>query len=201
MTIPRLDLSAAVLAVRMNQKLQEELQLKFVRSSFWTDSAPVLQYITNEDKRFYTFLAKWLAVFHDGSDLSQWNYVPTNINPADDVSRGLTAKELLSNERCFGGPAFLQWENKSSWPINPVSSAIISDEDPEVRARGQTNHVTQMKEKRPLDVMMLQYTSWFKFKRAVAWLLRFKQFLKERRCLRISSPIDLSPCGRLSIDG
>lgn len=107
--------------------------------------APVLQYITNEDKRFYTFLAKWLAVFHDGSDLSQWNYVPTNINPADDVSRGLTAKELLSNERCFGGPAFLQWENKSSWPINPVSSAIISDEDPDVRARGQTNHVTQMR--------------------------------------------------------
>ena len=69
--------------------------------------------------------------------------MPTNINPADDVSQGLTVKELLSNERWFRGSAFL-WENKSSWPINPVSLAIISDEDPEVRARGETNHVTQM---------------------------------------------------------
>jgi len=107
-------------------------------------------------------------VIHDGSELSQWNYVPTNINPADDVSRGLTVKELLSNKRWFRGPAFLL-ENKSSWPINPVSLAIISDEDPEVRARGQTNHVTQMEEN----------DHWtFKFKRAVAWLLRLVQLLK-----------------------
>ena len=135
-------------------------------------------------------------MIHEGSEPSQWNY---GINPADDVSRGLTVKELLSNERWFRGPAFL-WEDKSSWPINPVSLANISDEDPEVRARGQTNHLTQMEEKRPLDLMMLQYSSWYKFKRAVAWLLRFVEFLKVKKCLRVSSPADVSSCGRLSID-
>ena len=153
MTIPRLELSAAVLAVRMNQILQEEFQLKFDRTSFWTDSTAVLQYIKNEDKRFYTFVANRLAVIHDGSEPSQWNYVPTNINPADDVSRGLTVKELLNSERWFRGPAFL-WKDKSSWPINPISLANISDEDPEVRTQGQTNHLTQMEEKttiRPND--------------------------------------------------
>ena len=183
MTIPRLELSAAVLAVRMNQTLQEEFQLKFDRTAFWTDSTAVLQYIKNKDKRFYTFVANRLAMIHDGSELSQWNYVPTNINPADNISRGLTMKELLNNERWFRGPAFL-WENKSSWPINPVSLANISDEDPELRARSQTKNVTQMEEKRPLDLMMVQYSSWYKFKRAVAWLLRFVQFLKGMRCLR-----------------
>ena len=70
-TIPRLELSAAVLAVRMNQTLQEEFQLKFDRTSFWTDSTAVLQYIKNEDKRFYTFVANWLAVIHEGSEPSQ----------------------------------------------------------------------------------------------------------------------------------
>jgi len=183
----------------MNQTLQEEFQLKFDTTAFWTDSTAVLQYIKNEDQRFNTFVANRLAVIHDGSGLSQWNYVPTNIDPADDVSRGLTVKELLNNERWFRGPAFL-WENRSSWPINPVSLAIISDEDPDVRARGQTNHVTQMEEKRLLDVMMLQYSTWYEFKRAVAWLLRLVQFLKGRRCLRVSSPVDASPRGRLSID-
>ena len=80
--------------------------------------------------------------------------MPTKINPGDDVSWGLMMKELLGNERWFRGPAFL-WENKSLWPTNPVSIASNSDEDPEVRARGQTNHITQMKKKRPLDLMML----------------------------------------------
>ena len=75
MTIPRLELSAAVLAVRMNQILQEEFQLKFDRTSFWTDSTAVLQYIKNEDKRLHTFVANRLAVIHDGSQPSQWNYV------------------------------------------------------------------------------------------------------------------------------
>ena len=127
MTILRLELSAAVLAVRMNQTLQEEFQLKFDRTSFWTDSTAVLHYMKNEDKRFYTFVANRLAVIHDGSEPSQWNYVPTNINPADDVSRGLIVKELLNSERWFRGPEFL-WEDKSSWPINPISLANISNE-------------------------------------------------------------------------
>ena len=76
----------------------------------------------------------------------------------------------------------------------------ISDEDAEVSTRGRTNHLTQMKEKRPLDLMMLQYSSWYKFKGAVAWLLRFVEFLKGKKCLRVSSPVVVSSCGRLSID-
>ena len=47
---------------------------------------------------------------------------------------------------------------------------------------------------------MLQYSSWYKFKRAIAWLLRFVKFLKGRRCLRDLSPVHVSPCGSLSID-
>ena len=47
---------------------------------------------------------------------------------------------------------------------------------------------------------MLQYSSWYKFKRAVAWLLRFVEFVKGRRRLQVSSPVNVSSCGRLSID-
>ena len=93
--------------------------------------------------------------------------------------------------------AFL-WEDKSSWHINPILLANISDEDPEVRPQGQTNHLTQMEEKRPMDLMMLQYSSWYKLKRAIAWLLRFVEVLQGRRCLRVSLPVHVSSCGRLS---
>ena len=77
MTIPRLELSAAVLAVQLDRTLREELDMSIDRSIFWSDSTAVLQYIKNEDKRFHTFVANRLAVIHDGSQPSQWNFVET----------------------------------------------------------------------------------------------------------------------------
>ncbi|KAL9958369.1 hypothetical protein ACROYT_G035375 [Oculina patagonica] len=180
MTIPRLELSAAVLAVKLDQTLREELELKIDESMFWTDSTSVLQYIKNEDRRFHTFVANRLAVIHDGSKPSQWKYVPTKINPADDVSRGLTAEELLRKERWFRGPEFL-WERETSWPICRDSLPSISDEDPEVKRQVQVNHVTQMKVPHPLDLMIQRYSLWYKLKRGVAWLLRFGEFLRKKR--------------------
>ena len=47
---------------RTNQTLQEEFQLKFDKTVFWSDSTVPLQYIKNEDKRFYTFVANRLVV-------------------------------------------------------------------------------------------------------------------------------------------
>ncbi|XP_078344112.1 uncharacterized protein LOC144629777 [Oculina patagonica] len=197
MTIPRLELSAAVLAVKLDQTLREELELKIDESMFWTDSTSVLQYIKNEDRRFHTFVANRLAVIHDGSKPSQWKYVPTSINPADDVSRGLTVEELLRKERWFRGPEFL-WERETSWPIRRDSLPSISDEDPEVKRQVQVNHVTQVEVPHSLDLMIQRYSSWYKLKRGVAWLLRFGEFLRKKRCLQ-ESLNDPLPCGRLSI--
>lgn len=90
MTIPRLELSAAVLAVRIHCALREEfnLELTIDKSVFWSDSTSVLQYIRNQDKQFRSFVANRLAVIRDGSQPTQWKYVPTSDNPADLVSRG-----------------------------------------------------------------------------------------------------------------
>lgn len=56
-TIPRLELTAAVLAVRVDAMLKAELELELSQSVFWTDSTSVLKYIGNEDKRFHMFVA------------------------------------------------------------------------------------------------------------------------------------------------
>ncbi|XP_067451997.1 uncharacterized protein [Thunnus thynnus] len=56
-TIPHLELTAAVVAVQVDKMLQSELELPLKPSNFWTDSTSVLKYIKNEDKRFQTFVA------------------------------------------------------------------------------------------------------------------------------------------------
>ena len=104
MTIPRLELTAATLSVKLDAKLKEELDLPIKQSIFWTDSTIVLQYIRNEDKRFNTFVANRVATIRDNSDPDQWHYVNTHANPADDVTRGMGANELKANSRWLTGP-------------------------------------------------------------------------------------------------
>ena len=99
MTIPRLELCAAVIAVRMDRMLSRELTLEIQDSVFWTDSMIVLQYIYTRSKRFQTFVANRLSVIPDGSVPNQWRKVGTKENPADDVSRGLRGVEMVSSDR------------------------------------------------------------------------------------------------------
>ena len=104
MTGPRLELSAAVPAVRLDRTLIEELEVSIDKSVFQTESTAVLQYIRNKNKRFQTFVASRLAVITIGSKPSQWNFVDSKRNPGDDASRELTVERLLSQDKWFQGP-------------------------------------------------------------------------------------------------
>ena len=56
-TIPRLELTAAVLSVNVASFLEKELNIQNLRHFFWTDSMVVLGYIRNETRRFQVFVA------------------------------------------------------------------------------------------------------------------------------------------------
>lgn len=53
-SIPRLELTAAVLSVKMDKMLKTEMQIPLEQSTFWTDSTTVLSYISNDSTRFKT---------------------------------------------------------------------------------------------------------------------------------------------------
>lgn len=107
-TIPRLELSAAVVAARLERMIRNESDIKFDSSTFWTDSTCVLSYLSSTNKRFKTFVANRAAAIRATSSPSQWKYVDSAKNPADDVSRGLSAEALLENQRWLTGPEFLR---------------------------------------------------------------------------------------------
>lgn len=95
MTIPRLKLAAAVLAVRVDIMLHKELRLPLDQSVFWTDSTTVLKYINNENKHFRTFVANRISFVRDATEVQQWRYVSTKENPADQASQRANSKQLL----------------------------------------------------------------------------------------------------------
>ena len=55
-SIPRLELRAAVLAVRLNAVVKNALKAESCVSKFWTDSMAVLHCIQNKTKRFPPFV-------------------------------------------------------------------------------------------------------------------------------------------------
>lgn len=56
-TIPRLELAAAVVSITVSNILKNELGLSQADEYFWTDSKVVLGYISNEARRFHTFVS------------------------------------------------------------------------------------------------------------------------------------------------
>ena len=75
-TIPRLELTAATLSVKVARSLKDELDIPITEEFFWTDSQVVLAYISNEVKRFQLFVANRVKIIRENSEISQWKYVP-----------------------------------------------------------------------------------------------------------------------------
>ena len=173
-TIPRMELSAAVIATRLERMSRSELTLPISESFFWTDSTCVLRYIENLDRRFQTFVANRVATIHDVSYPSQWRYVSTECNPADDASRGVKADAL---HRWIHGPEFLT-QPSSSWPQRPAGMKNeISDDDPEVK-REIVTYSSGTSGCNPLIQLMERFSSWSRLKKIVAWILRYKTNLR-----------------------
>ena len=130
-TIPRMELSAAVTAVKLlNKMCQVELSLPVEETLFWTDSTCVLKYLENEEKRFQTFVANRISVIREASPLEQWHYVNTDDNPTYDASREVSAAQL---RRWIHGPTFLQ-QLISAWPQRPGDINLkIAPDDSEVK--------------------------------------------------------------------
>ena len=106
-SIPRLELTAAVLSVNMACLSKKELNLREVTHYFWRDSKIVLGYIRNDTRRFKTFVVNRIYQIKENADAEHWSYIQTKENPTDDVSKGLNAEWEISNSQWFRGPSFL----------------------------------------------------------------------------------------------
>ena len=79
-SIPKMELCAAVVAVRLDQLIRKELDLPLKSSFFWTDSTAVLFCIKNATKRFPVFVANRLATIETCTNINQWFHVPSDLS-------------------------------------------------------------------------------------------------------------------------
>ncbi|GFT62106.1 integrase catalytic domain-containing protein, partial [Nephila pilipes] len=104
-TLPRLELLAALMGTRLLKYFCEEVDIQPSAATLWTDSK-----IT----------------------LTQWRYCPGTQNPADHLSRGIFPSKLSNLKNWWYGPDWLTQE-PSLWPTEDLSSYEQLKTDNEVR--------------------------------------------------------------------
>ena len=126
------------------------------------------------NKHFQTFESNRLMIMHSESYPKEWRYVNRDVNPADDGSKGLKLDALLKDDRWIRGPQFLG-KDESSWP-KMVEIPELKDEDPAVRKEAQNYSIVV--NVNALEKVIGYHSSWWKLRRCVAWLLRYKQYIR-----------------------
>ncbi|KRZ87371.1 hypothetical protein T08_15458, partial [Trichinella sp. T8] len=103
-TVPRLELQAFIVGVRLTNTLLKELENRLVigRAVFWSDSLVVLYWINSDENRYLPFVYHLSATVSEKSTKLcnhdrhvEVRYVPSKENPADLISRGLDATGLI----------------------------------------------------------------------------------------------------------
>ena len=83
-SISGLELAATTISVKIGDILKKELKYEDVEDHYWTDSKVVLGFISNESSRFHVYVANRVQLIHDHPTPSQWHYVDTALNTADE---------------------------------------------------------------------------------------------------------------------
>ncbi|XP_067932830.1 uncharacterized protein [Watersipora subatra] len=175
-TIPRLELQGAVTATRLANVLRKELKLSVDKETFWSDSQIVLGYISNDVRKFHLYVANRVSEIRKTTEPKQWNYVPTEFNPADIVSRGISAKEIIDNDMWWNRPPFLRDSvaldfNKQNW-VNTT----VNESDPEVQKKGLVTMATFNTPS--ITRKFTRFSSWKKLVHSIALL---KSFVKQKQ--------------------
>jgi hypothetical protein len=122
--INRLELTAALMGVRLMQKVKKSLAIQEdIPISYLVDSENVLTWV-RQGHHTLVYVDRRIKEILQYSAVNQWKKVNTKFNPADFASRGQTAKQLQENKLWFQGPEFIKIP-ESQWPLPEATLGAV----------------------------------------------------------------------------
>lgn len=179
LTLPRLELTGALLGVRLADTILKTLTVPPIRVFFWTDSQIALQWIRSSALQWKPFVSNRVREIQSKSDPQTWFHCRGKHNPADLPTRGRTITDLESNSLWWHGPSWLSQSQLS--PPQIESRELKSEETQELRATfnnpiAQGMTLAQPSTEAPFDIA--KFSSLTKLYRITAW---FNRFIKNAR--------------------
>lgn len=171
LSIPRLELCAAVLLARLVGSLENFIAKTQISSVYlFTDSTIVLAWLKTPPHLLKIFVANRVVETLDHTDISFWRHISSHNNPADMVSRGVYPTTLVNASLWWTGPDFLQLPVEK-WPTCNQPSLLQEDDLPDLKTTTIV-HLAATSEN-PLLTDIERYSSLFRLQRVFAYVLRF----------------------------
>ena len=185
MTIPRLELMAAVLAARIADAVKKEFVVKFDGCFFWTDSITVLHWVKNPELRLKAFVANRVAKIIELTANDTWNHVRSSENSADVGSRGIRPSDQQSILMWHNGPPFLS-KGKDQWPKSESQGLVLLapkalELKTNLARERETVQETADFSRDVISPFFERYSTLERVKVAAAWWLRFRRLLSDKR--------------------
>ncbi|GFU55148.1 integrase catalytic domain-containing protein [Trichonephila clavipes] len=192
-SIPRLELCACVLLAQLVKKIHSTLRLNISDIVLHTDSTIALAWLNTPANRLKTFVANRVAKVQELTEGFQWSHVPSVLNPADLVSRGLRPCDLPNLRLWWHGPQFLEKGKLSSeeTSLSPVKECEYSKElktgsSSDIITSSvcvSTNCVSSI-----LSTLLRKSNSYMKIVRIFSYVIRFSNNVNKRK-LTLSGPL------------
>ncbi|XP_053683167.1 uncharacterized protein LOC128733540 [Sabethes cyaneus] len=171
LSIPRLELQAAVIGARLAGSIAGSHRIKISQQIFWTDSRDVVCWIRSDHRRFSPFVAFRVSELLETTRVNDWRWVPTRLNVADDGTKWQRLPDLRPTSRWFCGPDFLR-KPENEWPGEGC--------DPGTTVEEMRSSVLHHMVAKPL-IDFVRFSKWKRLLRAVAYVVRFAANLLNRR--------------------
>ena len=127
LTIPKRELEALLLGAKMMVELRKTYKdiYPLLECHLYSDSQIVLWQLANDQKPHKAFVKNRVRLIKEMCGDVPTHYIITTENPADAVSRGLTAEEILDKESLFWtGPSIMH--NSEIVPFKEAPDEIVA---------------------------------------------------------------------------
>ncbi|XP_043485344.1 uncharacterized protein LOC122513137 [Leptopilina heterotoma] len=184
LTIPRLELSAAVIGSKLVHHVQQVLNLEKVAIHLWTDSAITYTWINNHPSRWKEFVHNRVCFIQELILTAKWYFIPGKENPANLATQGLSPVELAQNKHWWTCPDWLQ-ESVESWP-RTLEPPLEQDNLEERPAAVHLNNTTPNNK---IWNLLTQFSDLNKLLRITAIWKRYSLILRKKANNIVKSPI------------
>ncbi|UYV61696.1 hypothetical protein LAZ67_1005939, partial [Cordylochernes scorpioides] len=172
-TIPRLELSAALLLAQLNQVILESFPFQPDKTFLWTDSQICIDWIRSDASRWKAFVSNRVSSIQNLTQITDWFHVSSQDNPADCASRGIMPQDLVNHRIWWRGPIWLQENNVRYIPSSSTQVNLnIIQEVGEGQVLDQTTLIQNSETMLNLEFIE-RYSTMTKLIRITAWCWRF----------------------------
>ncbi|XP_055632837.1 uncharacterized protein LOC129773265 [Toxorhynchites rutilus septentrionalis] len=164
LSIPRLELQAAVLGAKLSKSVEDNHTLPIVRRVFWTDSSTVLSWLRSDQRKYRQYVEFRVTEILELTQVEEWRWVPSRWNVADEATKWGKGPNISSSSRGFQAPAFL-YQEPDTWPQQGPCVVEITEE---LRTIHLHCHLIRQQ-----LIDFERYSKWERLVRAIAYVYRF----------------------------